>query len=310
MILKIFRKKIVLSSILFIFFASIVDKKAGIEDKSIFIDPGDSVFCIAKKAFDIGLDYPTTFIITAFLYKLFFKIKTGEYLIKTNDSIIDFFKKNYKFDVVYRKLTIIEGLSTFEVRKLINETTYLKCDLIVEDAITLPETYTYTYGMKKSEIFNQMKNAMSKTLNDLIKDNSFKNSILKNKDEVLILASIVEKETGVEAERPLVASVFLNRLKIGMRLQSDPTTIFAITKGESKIKLCKEDLKNKSQYNTYYASGLPPKPICCPSKASIQAVLNPIDSKFLYFVANKEGAHVFSETYKEHLKNIKKIFKS
>ena len=123
-----------------------------------------------------------------------------------------------------------------------------------------------------------------------------------------ILASIIEKETGKKSEMKKIAGVFLNRLKIKMRLQSDPTVIFSITKGKKfERKLTRKDLKFESQYNTYKIKGLPPTAISIPSIYSIKAVLNPYRGNYFYFVANKKGGHFFSESYEEHLNRIRKL---
>lgn len=120
------------------------------------------------------------------------------------------------------------------------------------------------------------------------------------------MASIVEKETAINHERAHIASVFYNRMKKGIRLQSDPTVIYAVTNGqvEQKKRVLYEDLKFKSPYNTYVIYGLPPQPIANPGRASIYAVLHPMKTNDLYFVADGKGGHVFSETYSEHQKNV------
>ena len=130
---------------------------------------------------------------------------------------------------------------------------------------------------------------------------------LKNALELLILASIVEKEAGNEEDKKKVASVFLNRLKKKMRLQSDPTVVYSLTKGREPLnrELNRSDLKTKSPFNTYKIDGLPPSPICNPSKSSIHAVANPIKTDFLFFVANGEGGHNFSKNLKQHNRFVK-----
>ena len=124
---------------------------------------------------------------------------------------------------------------------------------------------------------------------------------IKNKKELFILSSIVELESGKKSEKNKIAGVFYNRINEGMRLQSDPTVIFAITKGKKlDRKLLRKDLKFKSDYNTYTNKGLPPGPICYPSIETLKAVSKPYKGNFFYFVADKDGGHLFSETYEEH----------
>jgi len=124
----------------------------------------------------------------------------------------------------------------------------------------------------------------------------------KTKAEAVSLASIVEKETGIKTERSKVASVFINRIKVGMKLQSDPTVVYAFTVGDKTLErpIRRSDLVRASEYNTYLNYGIPPKPICNPGKESIRAVLNPENTNFLYFVATGNGGHNFSTNLKEH----------
>jgi len=127
-------------------------------------------------------------------------------------------------------------------------------------------------------------------------------------EEAVVLASIVEKETGVAGERPLVASVFVNRLKKGMRLQSDPTVVYGLTGGRGPLgrALIRKDLQTPSPYNTYLIDGLPPGPIANPGRAAIEAVLNPATTAYLYFVADGSGGHAFAKTLAEHNRNVAK----
>ena len=150
-----------------------------------------------------------------------------------------------------------------------------------------------------------MKRQMSEVLDSLMPNLSV-DSPLKTRLEVLTLASIVEKEALFDDEKPHIAGVFINRLKLGMKLQADPTTIYAITLGKSKLGrlLTRNDLKIQSEYNTYFTTGLPPTPIACPGIKSIEAVIRPLKTKDLYFVVDGTGRHKFSSNYEAHNKNI------
>lgn len=170
----------------------------------------------------------------------------------------------------------------------------------------LPETYTFVKGETKNKIIKQAKNAMQKVLENAWQ-NRAENLPFQNKNELLILASIVEKETGSHDERAKVASVFVNRLNIGMPLQTDPTVIYAITGGKSDFgrTLHRADMEIDSPFNTYRYKGLPPTPICNPGLKALEATANPLTTDFLYFVADGKGGHRFSKTLSEHNKNIK-----
>ncbi|MBR2033284.1 MAG: endolytic transglycosylase MltG, partial [Alphaproteobacteria bacterium] len=152
----------------------------------------------------------------------------------------------------------------------------------------------------------QAKDAMNKAL-DKAWENKDEHLPIKNKKQLLILASIIEKETGVAEERGLVASVFVNRLRKGMKLQTDPTVIYALTKGKKELGrvLLRKDLEIDSLYNTYKYYGLPPAPICNPGKDSLKAAANPEISNYLYFVASGNGGHNFATSLNEHNKNVK-----
>jgi UPF0755 protein len=173
------------------------------------------------------------------------------------------------------------------------------------DGSLLPETYRYSYGDTRESVIARMQKGMQDALADLWakRDPAI---TLKTPQEAMVLASIVEKETGKPSERPRIAAVFYNRLKINMRLQSDPTVIYAITKerGLMDHDLDHHDLEFPSPYNTYTSDGLPPQPICNPGRASLEAVLRPETNDYLYFVADGTGGHVFSHSLEEHNRNV------
>ena len=240
-------------------------------------------------------------------------IHTGEYVFDAHASMIEVLDKIASGDVYYRKLTLAEGLTTREFILKINEAKGLKGEisLDVKEGELLPETYSYEYGDSKDSVILQAKLAMEKALNKIweLKDADLP---IKNKEELLILASIIEKETGVADERKKVASVFVNRLEKRMRLQTDPTVIYAITNGKFELNrsLRKKDLSTVSKYNTYKNYGLPIGPICNPGLDSLEAAANPEITDFYYFVADGKGGHKFSKTLREHNNNVNEWLKS
>lgn len=258
------------------------------------------------------------------LFKLIAIIKTknnlhldyGEYLFEKEINIENVLNKIIQDNVFYRKITFAEGLSTNTIVKKINENEFLSGDPIqfTEEGILLPDTYIFTKGDSRLFILNRMKYEMKKVLDELWEKRK-PNLPFKTKYEALILASIVEKETGIANERGMVASVFINRMKKRMRLQTDPTVVYAFAFGDisKERSILKSDLKQKSPYNTYFIYGLPPTPITNPGIDSLKAVLNPEDTDYLYFVATGNGGHHFSKTYKDHtifVKEYRKILKN
>ncbi len=236
------------------------------------------------------------------------KLKFGEFIFEKNYSIYDVTKKLINGDVVFRKLTIIEGSYKYQLLntlKDIDPKSSLEYDDIGD--LLIADTYSYQITDSAERILDDIK----KLSNDfsqkiwLERDSSIP---ISNINEMFILASIVEKETSVKNEKPLIAGVFYNRLNKNMRLQSDPTVIHAITEGKYKLKrnLTRKDLKFKSAHNTYVNKGLPPSIIGFPGKDSLLSTILPKKSDLLYFVAkNQGGEHYFSSNYKQHLKNIK-----
>ena len=172
----------------------------------------------------------------------------------------------------------------------------------------MPSTYFYTYGDLREKIIDEMRNGMSRAL-DAVMLKLKEDSPLKTRRDVLIFASIVEREAGNEKERPLIAGVFINRLKRGMKLQADPTVIYAVTEGKYKLNraLTRTDLQIDSKYNTYKVEGLPPGPIACPGVASLEASVLPAKINALYFVVDGTGGHSFSSTLEEHNMYVQKF---
>jgi len=269
------------------------------------------------------------FIIAAKMARAETDLKAGEYEINSGMNLMEILAKLRSHNVVQRFVTVREGLTSYEIVQLLNAHEELEGDAIEEiptEGTLLPETYSYSKGETRTDILKHMQDAMSavqentpvapcadtQTENENI--NACLPAPLKSWNEVITLASIVEKETGVPEERERIAGVFLNRLRKNIPLQTDPTVIYAITLGEHDNKgqgplgrrLLKKDLEIDSPYNTYKYPGLPPGPIANPGKAAIDAVLNPEENDFIYFVADGSGGHAFAKTLAEHNANVAK----
>lgn len=240
------------------------------------------------------------------------KLKAGEFLIEQDMSLLNILEKISLGKVVMHKITIPEGLTSSQIVKLVNDNKFLTGDIDFEvaEGSILPETYTFYKGTKRTDIIKQAQRALEENLLKIWIERQ-DNLPLKSKEELLILASIIEKETGVNSERAKVASVFVNRLNKNMLLQTDPTVIYAITLGKTELgrSLKKKDLQIDSPYNTYKYAGLPPKPICNAGLEALKAAANPLQTPYFYFVADGEGGHNFSKTLTEHNQNIKKWLK-
>ncbi len=207
------------------------------------------------------------------------------------------------------KVTVPEGWTSQMVIARLNEQKELEGDIkaVPPEGSILPDTYVFRRGLTRQKLIDDMQAAQTKLL-DVLWQSRPATTKLKTPQELVTMASIVEKETGVDEERPKVASVFLNRLDQNMRLQSDPTIIYGIVGGKGKLDrpLTKSDIETSTPYNTYTISGLPPGPIANPGKAALQAVLNPDATKYLFFVADGTGGHAFASTLEEHNANVKK----
>jgi len=207
--------------------------------------------------------------------------------------------------ILYR-ITIPEGLTSAQVIRLVEADLVLvgEAKEVPLEGGLLPETYLFQRGMSRNDLIEQMLTAHDNVLSELWQGRS-ENLPFSTPEEAVILASIVEKETAVAEERVRVAAVFVNRLKRNMRLESDPTIIYGLTQGEPLGRgLRQSELKKVTPYNTYEVDGLPPTPIANAGRASLAAVLNPLDTKELFFVADGNGGHVFAETYRQHQRNV------
>lgn len=231
------------------------------------------------------------------------KFKAGEYAFPAGISPRLAMEMVASGEVVVHKITIPEGLTVPEIMALLQQEAVLEgaAPQGIKEGALLPETYHFTYGDTRQQVVAWMQAAMQQLLAEVWPKRKV-NLPVRTVEEALVLASIVEKETGVASERPRVAAVFVNRLKLGMKLQSDPTVAYGVEKDKGPLKqaLTLKDLQYDSPYNTYMYAGLPPAPIANPGRASIEAVLNPPETKELYFVATGTGGHNFSETLSQH----------
>ena len=279
-------------------------------EKTFIVDKGMSFRQITAKLADENI-IPNRYLFKAYvvLNNKEAMFKAGEYLFEPGTSPRDVVALLADGKAVSRNVTIPEGLLTEDILKRVAKAPYLKGDVPhdVGEGELLPETYAYLRGDSRAKIVNIMRKGMTKTLNELWEKREA-GLPLKSKREALILASIVEKETGVGAERSQVAGVFINRLNRGMKLQTDPTVIYGMYKQNGKYDrtIRKSHLANKNPYNTYIIDGLPPTPIANPGRAAIEAVLNPNEHDYLYFVATGGGGHHFSKTYAEHERYVAK----
>ena len=210
---------------------------------------------------------------------------------------------------VQRLITVTEGMPSIIVSEKLSANPYLTGPTppIAEGSV-LPDSYGYQRGETRASLVGRMQKAMDKTLAALWPKRS-SDCPLALPEQAVILASIVEKETGKPSERPMIAGVYCNRLKIGMKLDADPTVIYPVTKGKPLgRRILKSELNAENGYNTYRKPGLPDGPIANPGKASIEAVLHPAQTKALYFVADGTGGHVFADTLAEHQANVAKWY--
>tara|TARA_R110002124_G_scaffold64985_2_gene177890 strand:- start:713634 stop:714635 length:1002 start_codon:yes stop_codon:yes gene_type:complete len=244
------------------------------------------------------------------------ELRSGEYHVEAGSSILDLLNLFTEGQAFQRGFTVPEGATSYEIIQSLNQNDELRGEAILqipEEGSLLPETYHFTKGDSRQDIIARMQADLNAVLDSAWASRQA-NLPLKSRQEALTLASIIEKETGVKGERRRVAGVFINRLRIGMALQTDPTVIYAITKGKHQNngrgplgrRLLRKDLKIDSPYNTYRYPGLPPGPIANAGKAAIEAALNPEDHDYLYFVADGTGGHVFSKTLAEHNANAAK----
>lgn len=306
-----------------LFFAVRPAHPEGEEVKSLIeIRRGEPARAVAQTLFKEGMiSDPTKFMRLGSLLSKWSKMKVGEYSVSNKMSPLEIFNVLESGVSVAFPLVVPEGRNMYEIAALV-EATYdqpkeefleivkrTKTDLGLPQGATLegflfPDTYFFPHSISTGEIVDRMIARFK--ANWTSKDDERAKELGLNRYQVVTLASIVEKETGAPEERPLISSVFHNRLKKKMRLQSDPTTIYGIW-NRYKGNIHRQDLLDPTPYNTYAVSGLPKGPISNPGRASIEAALYPSTSDFLYFVSKNDGTHVFSRTFEEHNQAVKKF---
>jgi UPF0755 protein len=289
---------------IFIILSSVL-RTSRYDDHPLFFVEGDDLATVMNNDGSFGelngFD-PARFILSAI--SRIISLNTGEYIIHKNEEMLSVINRIIRHDCITRKITFPEGMTVKMIVESLNNNELLTgiIDEIPEEGTLAPDTYFYRFMDTKKSIIKKMEVQMKNMLSKIDKENKTK---LTTK-EIVILASIIEKEASVDSERKLVSSVFHNRLNKKMRLQSCPTVIYAVSNGYGKIgrKLTKDDLFFESQYNTYRHAGLTPTAICCPGAKSIDAAMNPANSKYLFFVANPdEVTHSFSDSFDEHKRN-------
>ncbi|MAO54701.1 MAG: aminodeoxychorismate lyase [Rhodospirillaceae bacterium] len=279
-------------------------------DQVVLVPPGSGIQSIAQTLVDQGvIESDWVFRLAARIKQADRSLKSGEFTIPAKASIYEVLTVLTKGETVSRSFTVPEGLTVVEALAIVDKAEGLMGPLppAPDEGHLLPETYHYAYYDTKVQAVRRMEKALDAALEKAWTGRS-EGLPLNSPEEALVLASIVEKETGVAAERPRVAGVFINRLKRGMKLQSDPTVIYGITRGEQPLdrELTRADLDGATAYNTYVISGLPPTPIANVGQAAIEAVMHPEETDALYFVADGTGGHAFSKTLNEHNRNVAK----
>ena len=234
------------------------------------------------------------------------KLRAGEYEVPSKASLRSVLVLLVEGRVVRHYVTLPEGWSSAQAVEILNNQTILTgtIDAIPEEASLWPDTYEIGRGDTRASVIARMRRARDENLARLWAARS-PATVVRSPEEAMILASIVEKETGVAAERPRVAAVFTNRLRSGMRLESDPTIEYGITRGVPLRRgLRRSELDRPNPWNTYQIDGLPPTAISNPGRDAVAAVLNPPSTADIFFVADGSGGHAFARTYEEHLANV------
>jgi UPF0755 protein len=256
------------------------------------------------------IDQPWLFIGGVLVLKAREDLKAGEYEFKAHSSMRDVVATIVEGKVVAHQVSIPEGLTSEQIIARLSQDDVLAGNIkeIPREGSLLPDTYNFARGITREQMIQRMQQAQQRLLRE-IWDHRSPDLPLKTPDQLVTLASLVEKETGKSDERTRVAAVFVNRLKQKMRLQSDPTIIYGLVGGKGTLgrPILKSEIEQPTPYNTYVIDGLPPGPIANPGRASLEAAANPARTRELYFVADGSGGHVFAESYEQHQRNVARL---
>ncbi|CAL8980821.1 Endolytic murein transglycosylase [Rhodoplanes sp. P11] len=281
------------------------------DDKMVNIARGAGIRDIADQLVREGvIDHPWTFVGAVVVRKARDELKSGEYLFQKQASLGQVIDTLVDGKVVQHALTLPEGLTSEQMVARLLETDLLSGNIkeIPREGSLLPETYKVVRGTPREQVIQRMQQAQRRVLQE-VWEHRMADLPLRTPEQLLTLASIVEKETGRPEERTRVAAVFVNRLRQRMRLQSDPTIIYGLVGGKGTLgrPIMRSEIEQPTPYNTYVIDGLPPGPIANPGRASLEAVANPARTRELFFVADGSGGHTFSETLDQHQRAVTKL---
>jgi UPF0755 protein len=281
------------------------------EDKVVNIPRGSGIRDISDVLMREGvIDQSWVFLGGVLALKAREDLKAGEYQFKAHASLRDVVATIVDGRVVAHQLTIPEGLTSEQIVARLLDDDVLTGNIkeIPREGSLLPDTYNFNRGVTREQIIQRMQQAQQRVLKE-VWDRHSPDLPMKTPEQLVVLASLVEKETGKPEERTRVAAVFVNRLKQKMRLQSDPTIIYGLVGGKGTLgrAIMKSEIEQPTPYNTYQIDGLPPGPIANPGRASLEAAANPARTRELYFAADGTGGHAFAETYEQHQKNVARL---
>lgn len=277
---------------------------------TVIIKPGSS-FRLAAGQLEKGgvIRSADAFVNRARIFGATSTIKAGEFLIPAHASNSEVLSILTGGKTVQRMVTVPEGMPSIMVYERLMANERLTGDIpIPAEGSILPDSYAFQKGEARAAVVMRMQKAMHKAIDELWPERS-RDTVVKTPQQAIVLASIVEKETSKKSELRMVAGVYSNRLRTGMMLQADPTIIYPITKGKPLGRRIRQsEISAVNDYNTYSMVGLPKGPIANPSRAAIEAVLNPEKTDYLFFVADGKGGHIFAETLQEHNANVEKWY--